>query len=273
MLGELQRLGRRELGIALGVSPNTAYSRLRAARVRFSETFAHGPPSPSTVLAVGRGTEAPPSEARQRVWLALGSGLGGGMPTTGLAATAAWSTKTVLAACTNPDAMGVFASCEPQDGGLHEISRYTDYLVQELRANQGKEVVMLGIVGVPPVVAHDPAPPYQPTAGGVLDLVYRDWIDAPYPAGDILPNEWNEGITAVDKQFQLEIGPGCTGTEGTSQASPPGRIIDVCQALDVDGGTGDARPRCCLESICDAEHDVAIDCLMGLVQDAVTSQG
>ena len=93
-----------------------------------------------------------------------------------------------------------------------------------------------------------------------------------------VPDEWDEGITAADKQFELGIGPGCTGTDAmgnfTSQALPPGRLLEVCQALDdVDGGTGEARPRCCIESICDAEHDVAIDCLMGLVQDAVASHG
>lgn len=39
VLGEIEELPRRELGIALGVSPNTAYSRLRLARARFSEAF------------------------------------------------------------------------------------------------------------------------------------------------------------------------------------------------------------------------------------------
>jgi RNA polymerase sigma-70 factor (ECF subfamily) len=76
VLGELQRLGRRELGEALGVSPNTAYSRLRAARARFSEAFDGGRPSPRAVIAAGRRGESPPAETRQRVWLALAGGPG-----------------------------------------------------------------------------------------------------------------------------------------------------------------------------------------------------
>ena len=38
VLGELEELGRGELGLALGINPNTAYSRLQAARRSF---FAH----------------------------------------------------------------------------------------------------------------------------------------------------------------------------------------------------------------------------------------
>jgi len=74
VLGELEQLGRRELGAALGVSPNTAYSRLRAARVRFSETFAPGP-GPHAALAAGRHESRAPAGARQRVWLVLSPGL------------------------------------------------------------------------------------------------------------------------------------------------------------------------------------------------------
>jgi hypothetical protein len=180
--------------------------------------------------------------------------------------------------CTGPDAMGVFSSCEPQEGGLQEISRYTSFLVDELRGTQGKEVVMLEIVGVPPVTAHSPEPPYQPTSGGAFDLVYRNWVDGPWPAGDILPDEWADGVTAADKQFDFGIGPGCTGTDAmgdfTSQALPPGRMLEVCQALDyVDDATGEQRYRCCIESICDQAHDAAADCLVGLIQDAVVPGG
>jgi hypothetical protein len=178
--------------------------------------------------------------------------------------------------CAGPDAMGVYSSCQPQVSDLQEVTRYTNYLVGELRESQGKEVVMLGIVGVPPVVEHDADPPYQPTAGGAFDLVYRNWIDFPYPAGDIVAAEWAAGVTAADKQFELGIGPGCTGFDSmgdfVSQAIPPGRILEVCQALDyVDEATGEPRYRCCLESICDEDHTAAIDCFMGLVQDAVTT--
>ncbi len=39
ILGELEQLGRQEVGAALGISPNTAYSRLRLARERLTRTF------------------------------------------------------------------------------------------------------------------------------------------------------------------------------------------------------------------------------------------
>lgn len=94
VLGELQRLGRRALGEALGVSPNTAYSRLRAARARFSEAFDGGRPPPGAVLAAGRRLERPPAEARQRVWLALAGGLGS---TAGTSTSAAVGIGSVLA--------------------------------------------------------------------------------------------------------------------------------------------------------------------------------
>lgn len=96
VLGELQRLNRRELGVALGVSPNTAYSRLRAARARFSETFASGRPPSHTVLAAGRRRQAPSPQARQRVWLALSGGLGSATGATGTAAATAVGIKAAL---------------------------------------------------------------------------------------------------------------------------------------------------------------------------------
>lgn len=73
VLGELERLNRRELGVALGVSPNTAWARLRAARAQFHVRFAA--PSSTHALAAGRRAVPPPSESRQRVWLVLTAGL------------------------------------------------------------------------------------------------------------------------------------------------------------------------------------------------------
>lgn len=67
VLGELERLTREELGVALGVSPNTAYSRLRAARAQFQVRFAEAGAAP--VLAAGRKATPAPAESRQRVWL------------------------------------------------------------------------------------------------------------------------------------------------------------------------------------------------------------
>jgi hypothetical protein len=172
--------------------------------------------------------------------------------------------------CSGPNARGLYSDCQSiDDGNLTPVDRYTDYLIDELRVNQGKEVMMLGILGVPVVTAHSPEPPYEPTVGGVADLVYREWEDGPYPAGDILPDEWADGITAADKVFAFgNIGPGCTGEDGmggfTGQAIPNTRVTEVCQALDLDG-----EIRCCIESICDDDFSPAIRCLTGLIGTAV----
>lgn len=121
---------------------------------------------------------------------------------------------------------------------------------------------MLGILGVPEVTAHNPNPPYQPTAGGVMDLVYRDWIAGAYPAGDILPGDTD---SAADKQYQFGIGPGCTGEDGmggfTGQAIPPVRIKEVCESLNEAD-----KIRCCIESVCDTDFSGAIGCLAGILQ-------
>ncbi len=73
VLGEIERMTRKELGTALGVSPNTAYSRLRLARERFSDTF-HVPENREALLE--RWREPPPkSERERRVWALLASQL------------------------------------------------------------------------------------------------------------------------------------------------------------------------------------------------------
>jgi hypothetical protein len=134
---------------------------------------------------------------------------------------------------------------------------------------------MLGILGVPEVTAHNPDPPYQPTAGGVLDLVYRNWRDGEFPTGDILPDEFATGVTAADKQFQFGIGPGCTGGNAvdgfTGQAIPATRIQAVCESLNIDDTPEGIR--CCIESICDDDFSPAIDCLTGIISEAIQPQG
>ena len=172
--------------------------------------------------------------------------------------------------CSGPDAGGFYDDCQSiDDDRLQPVARYADYIFEELRGNQGKEVLMLGILGVPPVTAHNPSPPYEPTAGGVADLVYREWDDGIYPFGDILPDEWKAGVTAADKVFAFgNIGPACTGEDGmggfTGQGLPNTRVIEVCQSLD-----GDVAIRCCIESICDADLSPAIQCLTGIIGGAV----
>ncbi len=173
--------------------------------------------------------------------------------------------------CEDGDGDGIYESCTASTNDvLHPVERYTAYL-DYLVESRGKDVVMLGIFGVPEVVAHDPEPPYEPTAGGVADLVYRQWQDFPYPAGDILPEEWDAGVRAADKTFEFgALGPGCTGTDGlgnfTGQGLPPVRMRQVCESLDsVDAATGEPQVRCCIESICDTDFSPAIRCLTGLL--------
>jgi len=164
---------------------------------------------------------------------------------------------------------------------LHPLSRYRN-LFDGLKAQEGsvRDIVMLGVLGVPPVTEHADAPPHQPTAGGVADLVYRQWRDPDVPGGgDILPDEWALGVDAADKQFDFGIGPGCTGYDVgtgtyTGQAIPPVRVRELCESLDrPDDPTteqDETRIRCCIESICDDDFSPAIRCLTGLIQDVFT---
>ncbi len=180
--------------------------------------------------------------------------------------------------CTGPDQNGVYSDCASTDNDkLQPIKRYTDYLINILREQQNKEVIMLGILGVPKVTAHNPNPPFEPTAGGVMDLVYRDWKDPEYPTGDILPSEWANGVNAAKKTYDFGIGPGCTGEDGmggfTGQAIPPVRIKEVCEALNIDNGDGTVDVRCCIESICDTDFSAAIQCLTGIIGESIVIPG
>jgi hypothetical protein len=181
--------------------------------------------------------------------------------------------------CNGPDAMGVYNDCQSIDdnGALQPINRYTNYLINELRENQKKEVVMLGILGVPEVTAHNENPPFEPTAGGVESLEIRNWRDGEYPAGDILPDEFSNGVTAADKQADFGVGPGCTGGDAvsgfTGQAIPPVRIREVCEALNIEKSDGTVDVRCCIESICDDDFSAAIRCLTGIIGEAIVAPG
>lgn len=177
--------------------------------------------------------------------------------------------------CGAPDGNGVYADCSSIDTGvLHPLTRYLTYLQDELITKQNKEVIMLGILGVPQVTAHNPNPPFQPTAGGVDELVYRTWKDGAYPAGDLLPGDNSDAAT---KEFEFGIGPGCIGEDGmggfTGQAIPPVRVKEVCEALNVDVGGPNEQIRCCIESVCDTDFSDAIGCLTGIIQTVVDPIG
>ena len=170
--------------------------------------------------------------------------------------------------CDGPDGMGVYTNCVSNGTqGLQPTSRYIDYLLGELVGSQGKDVMMLTIVGVPGVVQHSLEPPFEPTVGGVADLVIHDWVDGPIPGGEITPDEWAMGVTAADKTFALGIGPGCTGLSmggPITQGQPPPRIREVCEALDEQGGV-----HCCMESVCDDDLGPSMTCLRGMIETAI----
>ncbi len=174
--------------------------------------------------------------------------------------------------CDGPDGDGVYTNCTSTGDRLRPVDEYIDFL-----QDQGGRVVMLGILGIPVVTERNPDPPYQPIAGGILDLVYRDWQDPEYPTGDILPDEWADGIDAAYKQFQFGMGPGCTGQDEdgsfTGQGIPNVRVQEVCQALDIadDPATpaDETEIRCCMESICDTDFSNALQCLTGLIEENV----
>jgi hypothetical protein len=184
--------------------------------------------------------------------------------------------------CTDENDDGVYESCvsNPEDPALHPVARYKDFLAY-LEQEKSVDIVMLGVLGVPPVTAHDPNPPFAPIEGGVQDLVYRDWKDGVYDGtpegGDILPLEWDDGITAAHKQWEFGIGPGCTGVDAegafTGQAAPDVRILEVCESLNEVDELGNEHLRCCVESICDDDFSPALDCLTGIIQETINPVG
>ncbi len=171
--------------------------------------------------------------------------------------------------CIDNNADGIYESCMSEDKGvLQPIERYISYLKEVLIKGKNKQVVMLGILGVPPVTARNPLPPFEPTDGGVFDLVYRDWLPT-----DILPGDTKDAPT---KQYEFGIGPGCSNA-ATGQAVPPVRVKEVCESLNVpdDPATpnNDAKLRCCIESICDTDFSNAINCLAGILQNELAPAG
>jgi len=174
--------------------------------------------------------------------------------------------------CDGPDAMGVYFGCaSSEEVRMHSVEGYIEYLRGDLFEGQEKDVMMLPLVGVPPVVMHDPDPPFEPVAGGEYDLWYRRWRDGVYPAGDILPDEAAQGITAADKEFDFGMGPGCIGSDdgGTimGPAVAPTRMLEVCHGLDTVDPVDPAQVevRCCVESICDDDYRGLGLCIQGMV--------
>lgn len=158
--------------------------------------------------------------------------------------------------CDAKDKDGNYQNCRSEDKGvLHPVSRYVNRLKSYVAKE--KEVIMLGILGVPEVTAHNPEPPFQPTAGGVFDLKYRDWTTKDIEEGP--------GSSIAEEQWKFGIGPGCT-RKGTGQAVPPVRIKEVCESLNRKDDKDGDQIRCCIESICDEDFSNAMKCLSGLIR-------
>jgi hypothetical protein len=164
--------------------------------------------------------------------------------------------------CDGPDAFGVYGECTLRDMPLHPLERYEGQLAW-LANEYDLDLAMVAITGVPPVTAHNPAPPYEPIAGGIHELVVHDWRDGVAPEGDMLPDD-EEDAPAMQELFG--IGPGCVVAteEHAARAIPNHRVNDVCRALDDDDPA--TWTRCCIESACDPI--AGLDCILGWAADA-----
>ncbi|MCY1058475.1 hypothetical protein [Nannocystis sp. SCPEA4] len=146
--------------------------------------------------------------------------------------------------CEDGDVDGVYESCVPEEKGvLQPLSRYSGWLIDQLREQRGSPVFMLVITGIPDT--------------GIGDLVHRGWTQ-----DDILPGD---GDAPEQKEFEFGIGPGCTGG-ASGNALPPGRIRQLCEELDVadDPNTpaDESATRCCFESACATDLAGGFDCLL-----------
>ncbi|WP_143140510.1 hypothetical protein [Nannocystis exedens] len=146
--------------------------------------------------------------------------------------------------CEDTDPDLAYDSCVPEEKGvLQPVSRYTELLVEALGVQQDKPVYMLVVTGIP--------------TSGIEDLVHRGWAQE-----DILPGDPD---SPQEKEFDYGIGPGCT-SPATGNGLPPGRIRQVCEALDVaddpDTPADESQVRCCFESTCNTDLSAGFDCLL-----------
>lgn len=165
--------------------------------------------------------------------------------------------------CKGPDATGTFEACTPTSAPLTPVTEYLAFL-DALRDATNKTIILVGAVGIPPVTEHNVDSPFEPTAGGMHAVEVRQWRDTDLTLPDLAA-----GRTTVDKQFELGVGPACTGlTDGgdvVGQAIPSLRILEVCRGLDASNEGGFPRVRCCMESICDEDLTPALYCLDALI--------
>lgn len=181
VLGELERLPRASLGRALGVSPGTAYSRLRAARADFAAAFGPDGPRSASVHRLARDTETTPRAARQRLWLALPGGwLGASGSVLGVSAVAGIGIVGLvvlrgLLPDPSPDPRGVGAAAAPVSSPSREPSPEAE------RSPVARAPVPRAASALPPDPAAVPRGRRVDRAAGIDDkssrLAERDGID------------------------------------------------------------------------------------------------
>ncbi|MBC8067996.1 MAG: hypothetical protein IAG13_06645 [Deltaproteobacteria bacterium] len=173
--------------------------------------------------------------------------------------------------CTGPDASGQYSQCvSAVNDVLHPTKRYIDYLKYVAEVDE-KEVIMLGILGVPEVTQHNAEPPYEPTMGGVFALDYRTWSEDDVPAEEAM-----QGVEVEDKVWEFgDIAPGCQNDRGL--AIFPTRVQEVCESLNVednpDTEENEREVHCCIESICSTDFSPAIRCLTGAISSIIPPAG
>ncbi|MGB1014590.1 MAG: hypothetical protein ACPG4T_10690 [Nannocystaceae bacterium] len=173
--------------------------------------------------------------------------------------------------CVDEDLDGTYESCTEVDNPvLFDSTRYSDYFAGLRQQDPDRIIMMLAIVGVPEVTQYNAEPPNEPQAGGLQELVYRQWRDGVYPDGDILPGEETNAAT---QEFLWGIGPGCTGVDNqvfTGQAAPPLRVRSVCESLNLPDDpmtpSDESRVRCCIDSICSPDFSRGLGCITGILE-------
>jgi len=118
VLGELEELGRGEIGDALGINPNTAYSRLQAARRSFFAHFA-GYDDEGVAHLLARATLATdaPRESRARTWAGIVALSGAPIASVAKVSTTGWAALAVAITVTG----GVVATTSPRSPATTSI--------------------------------------------------------------------------------------------------------------------------------------------------------
>ncbi|MCY1056557.1 sigma-70 family RNA polymerase sigma factor [Nannocystis sp. SCPEA4] len=212
LLGELEGLGRVELGQALGINPNTAYARLRAAREQFDRAFV-SPSARAAILSEARAPTPPSAAQRLRVWALVGLGLG--------ADRALVATSTTAAATGGLKLLLVVGVLSVLSVLLIETGRKG-----HVTAEPGRPP---SVVASPPGGVATSAPPSAPT--GAVAVARADEVDTPRaPASSARSGRG-------DRRSGRKVGVAPMARE-TSEAQPFEKSVEVAPVVAV---TSDAQ--------------------------------